>query len=65
MSRTVSREEARAELVLMAESWVRLADEQDQEESSIEELLTPRHPVEEQPIAQQQQVQPEEDDKKE
>jgi hypothetical protein len=53
MARTVSTEEARAELTLMAQTWFRLAEEQDNEGSNIEGPSVP--PPEARPVMQQQQ----------
>jgi hypothetical protein len=63
-ARLISIETSGAALLDMAQSWLRLAEEQDAQEEII------RSPVSEQPQAaaqqqQQQQVQPKDDDKKE
>ena len=66
MARAVSREEARANLMVMAQVWQRLADEQDQG-TDLSEVPMPPPPAEpSQPVVQQQQqVQPKDDDTKE
>jgi hypothetical protein len=63
-ARLISLETSRAALIEMAQSWLRLAEEQEAQE----EIIPP--PVTKQPHAaaqqqQQQQVQPKDDDKKE
>jgi hypothetical protein len=63
-ARLISLETSRAALIEMAQSWLRLAEEQEAQEAFI------RSRVSEQPHAaaqqqQQQQVQPKDDDKKE
>jgi hypothetical protein len=61
MARLASIEEARAVLVHMAQSWFRLAEEQDDESANV----LPLAPEESRPVVQQQQqVQPEDKDKK-
>src|SRR5262249_37758954 len=61
LARTVSTREARANFVAMAETWLRLAEEQDQGSA----LTVPPPPAEQPAMQQQQQVQPKHDDKKE
>jgi hypothetical protein len=64
LARTVSTEEARASLTAMAQVWHRLADEQDR--GSELGSMSPLPTEQTQPVAQQQQqVQPNDDDKKE
>ena len=61
-ARLISLETSRAALIEMAQSWLRLAEEQEAQEKN------PSPPAVEQPQAaaqQQQQVQPKNDDKKE
>jgi hypothetical protein len=65
MAKAASSAEARAVLIDAAEMWSRLAREQDAESADIQAPV-PRSPIEDQPVAQQQQqVQPKDDDKKE
>jgi hypothetical protein len=61
MARTISTEEARAELILMAQTWYRLAEEQDNEGSHIEGPSVPPAPEARPVMQQQQQVQPKRD----
>jgi len=61
LARTVSTGEARANFVAMAETWLRLAEEQDQGSA----LTVPPPPAEQPAMQQQQQVQPKDDDKQE
>jgi hypothetical protein len=63
-ARLISFETSRAAVIEMAQSWLRLAEEQEAQEESVRSLVS------EQPHAaaqqqQQQQVQPKDDDKKE
>jgi hypothetical protein len=63
-ARSASKEDVRAALTEQAEYWRRLAQEQEDEGANID--LVPPTPVEERPaVQQQQQVQPEDDEKKE
>jgi hypothetical protein len=63
-ARTVSTEEARANLLAMAQVWQRLADQQDHGSDLTKAPAPPLAP--EQPAAQQQQqIQPKNGDKKE
>jgi hypothetical protein len=66
MARTISTEEARASLVAMAETWLRLAEQQDDRSADVKGGVVP-NAVEESrsTVQQQQQVQPKDDDKKE
>jgi hypothetical protein len=59
MARSVSTEEARAALLEMAQTWLRLAEEQ--EVAIPPGAIEPAQPA----VQQQQQVQPKDDDKKE
>jgi len=61
MARTVSTDQARADLIAMAEVWERLADQQDQ---STDLSQKPPAPAAEQPPMQQQQQIPPDGDKK-
>jgi hypothetical protein len=64
-ARATSTEEVRALLTEQAAHWFRLAEQQEQEAAGIEGS-TPPTPTQDQPTAQQQQqIQPNEDDKKE
>jgi hypothetical protein len=66
MARTVSTEEARADLMTMAQVWHRLANEQDQRSDLAETPAPPPATEQTQPVVQQQQqVQPKDDAKKE
>jgi Holliday junction resolvase-like predicted endonuclease len=66
MARTVSTEEARADLMTMAQVWHRLANEQDQRSDLAETPAPPPATEQIQPVVQQQQqVQPKDDAKKE
>ena len=62
-ARLISMETSRAALIEMAQSWLRLAEEQEAQEEAVRSLVS------EQPHAaaqqQQQQIQPKDDDKKE
>jgi hypothetical protein len=61
-ARLISMETSRTALIEMAQSWLRLAEEQEAHEEAV------RSPVSEQPKAaaqQQQQIQPKDDGKKE
>ena len=62
LARKISLERERAIILDMAQSWLRLAEQQEAQEE-----ITPPPAVEQpQPVAQQQQqVQPKDDDKKE
>lgn len=61
LARTLSLETARASLIDMAQSWLRLAEEQEEHEAVIPPPAVERpQPV----VQQQQQVQPKDDDKK-
>jgi len=64
MARSVSTEEARANLIAMAQVWQRLADQQDQG-SDLTEVPAPTPAPDQPAVQQQQQVQPEDNDKKE
>jgi hypothetical protein len=63
--RTVSTNDVRAALVERAKYWLRLAQQQEDESAEIPGSMPPQSPVEDQPVVQQQQVQPKNDDKKE
>jgi hypothetical protein len=66
LARTVSTEAARAELLAMAGSWARLAEEQDDPSADIQDLVPPTTAEEARPaVQQQQQVQPKGDEEKE
>jgi hypothetical protein len=66
MARTVSTEEARANLRAMARVWDRLADEQDQGAELAQMSVPPPAPEQTRPVVQQQQqIQNKDDDKKE
>jgi hypothetical protein len=63
LARTLSLETARAALIDRAQGWLRLAEEQEHADASIN--LPPPRAVEDLPVVQQQQqVQPKDDDKK-
>jgi hypothetical protein len=67
MARAASTPEGRPALVHMAETWQRLADEQDHENTdlNLHGIPPPIGPVGDRPVAQQQQqVQPKDGDEK-
>jgi hypothetical protein len=64
MARTVSTEEARANLVAMAEVWQRLADQQSEGTDLAEVSAPPAAEAPQSVTQQQQQAQPKDDDKK-
>jgi hypothetical protein len=56
--------ELRAALIERADFWSRLAKEQDEDSASVETPVPPAGPIEDQPVAQQQQqVQPKDEEK--
>jgi hypothetical protein len=64
VARTAPPGAMRTTLIDAAQTWLRLAKEQEHEDANID--LPPPSPVEEQPaVQQQQQEQPKDDDKKE
>ena len=65
MARVVSTEQTRANLMVMAQVWQRLADEQDEGTDLAEKPAPPSAIEQTQPVVQQQQqVQPKDEDKK-
>jgi hypothetical protein len=63
-ARFASTEEGRAALADMAQHWLRLAEQQDDESAGIDAPAPPPAAEDSRPVAQQQQqIQPKEDDK--
>ena len=64
-ARSASTEEGRTALADMAQHWLRLAEQQDDESASLDGPAPPPAAEDARPVAQQQQqVQPKEDDEK-